>query len=123
MPGNQLVFVYGTLKRGSSNHGFMAGQTFRGEATTQPGFCLIDLGDYPGLISDPEDTSGVIGEVWDVDAACLARLDALEGVADGLYRRDRATLRPPFRAQPIDTYFYALPFTGLAKIPGGNWTE
>ena len=41
------VFVYGTLKRGGSNHSFLAGQRYLGPARTPPGFTLHSLGDYP----------------------------------------------------------------------------
>jgi len=123
MDDRHLVFVYGTLKRGGSNQGYMRGQKFCGIARTEIGFCLIDLGEYPGMIADPSDIDGVVGEVWAISGAGLARLDALEGVADGLYRRERVALGPPFQREPIDTYFYALPITGHAKIPGGLWIE
>ena len=64
-----LLFVYGTLKRGCCNHRHLAGQRFVGPARTVPGFTLYDLGGYPGLAPAPEDTAGVAGEIWAVDAA------------------------------------------------------
>jgi gamma-glutamylaminecyclotransferase len=119
----QLVFVYGTLKRGGSNHGHLANQSFRGEARTTPGFRLVDLGAYPGLISYPEDDHGVTGEVWWVDNAALARLDELEGINEGLYRREPIPLQPPFVDKTVHTYFYAWSTTGRPHIPGGTWIE
>ncbi|MDI1319207.1 MAG: gamma-glutamylcyclotransferase, partial [bacterium] len=74
------VFVYGTLKRGGSNHAFLARQRFLGEARTAPGFTLYSLGDYPGMVRAPGDTAGVTGELWVVDDTCLAELDQLEGL-------------------------------------------
>ena len=87
-----LLFVYGTLKRGGSNHGWLEGQIFLGPARTAPGFTLYSLGKYPGLVADAADRDGVVGELWSVDAACLARLDAFEGVPEGLYVREPARL-------------------------------
>ncbi|HTO04497.1 MAG TPA: gamma-glutamylcyclotransferase family protein [Opitutus sp.] len=118
----QLVFVYGTLKRGGSNHEFLRGQDFRGEARTIPGFRLVDLGDYPGLLAYPDDHDGVTGEVWWVDNATLARLDELEGLNEGLYRRERIPLQPPFAHETVLSYFYAWSTTGRPHIPGGTWT-
>lgn len=119
----QLVFVYGTLTRGGTNHALMKGQVFRGTARSAPGFRLIHLGTYPGLIAYPEDRDGVLGEVWTVDAPGLARLDELEGVNEGLYRRGLIPLMPAFDQAEVQTYFYLLPTTGLRHIDGGRWTE
>lgn len=87
-----VLFVYGTLKRGGANHGWLEGQTCLGSARTAPGLTLYSLGDYPGMIAAAADREGVAGELWRVDAACLARLDAFEGVPDGLYERKRVPL-------------------------------
>ncbi len=117
------MFVYGTLKRGGSNHAFMSGQTFCGDARTVAGFSLISLGEFPGIVPDPDDREGVAGEVWSVDEFCLAELDELEGLAEGLYRRERVALQPPFADREVFTYFYAQSTTGRSRIPGGIWTE
>ena len=121
MSEGKPVFVYGTLKRGGSNHCFMAGQSFLGNATSEPGFCLIDLGDYPGLVPCAEDRSGVAGEVWSVDKTGLAALDRLEGVDEGLYRRAAIPLLPPFHAVEVDTYFFAGSTLGRDRVMGGVW--
>lgn len=118
-----LVFVYGTLKRGGNNHGFLADQQFLGEALTPPGFRLIDLGEYPGMVRSSADQSGVTGEVWSVTPIALAQLDALEGTAEGLYRRELIALLPPFDGQPVEAYLYNRDVTGRPEIPGGIWIE
>ena len=91
-PRPHLVFVYGTLKRGGSNHGLLAGQDFVGPARLAPGFVLYSLGDYPGLVAEAGAADRVTGELWAVDDAALARLDELEGVEEGLYARVPAVL-------------------------------
>ncbi len=117
-----LVFVYGTLKRGGSNFHFMAGQQFLGEARTPPGFRLYELDGYPGMVVKPEDRDGVTGEVWSVDAAGLAQLDLLEGLAEGLYRRESIKLLPPFSDQSVETYLYARSLEGRRDL-GSTWRE
>ena len=119
---NSLLFVYGTLKRGCSNHGQLAGQTFVGAARTAPGFSLFDLGGYPGIAPCAADRNGVAGEVWSVDPAALARLDAFEGVAEGLYQRGRIALQSPFAAACVEAYFPVLAVTGRPEI-GPEWRE
>jgi gamma-glutamylcyclotransferase (GGCT)/AIG2-like uncharacterized protein YtfP len=71
-----LVFVYGTLRRGSA--GAMSirfpNSKFIADATVSGG--LYDLGAYPGLLSN-ESNSLVIGEV-EVDDEILNQLDVFE---------------------------------------------
>jgi gamma-glutamylaminecyclotransferase len=121
-PAEVLVFVYGTLKRGGSNHGFLRGQRFLGEAITGPGYRLFSLGEYPGMVYWEGDLGHVNGEVWAVDEECLAYLDVLEGVAEGLYRRERVTLLPPFQAEMVVTFLYALSVDGRPDL-GSDWVE
>lgn len=119
---NTLLFVYGTLKRGCSNHHHLAGQTFVGEARTTRGFCLFALTGYPGLVAREDPTDGVVGEVWSVDPEKLRHLDEFERVAEGLYRRVPIALRSPFAEQPIDAYLYARQVDGRRDL-GSNWVE
>ncbi len=120
---SHLIFVYGTLKRGCSNHHVLADQQLLGEARTVSGYRLHHLGDYPGMIAAPDDTTGVAGEVWSVDTATLARLDAFEGTAEGLYRREPIKLLPPFAPQTVDTYLYAQSVENRPVISTGLWSE
>jgi gamma-glutamylcyclotransferase (GGCT)/AIG2-like uncharacterized protein YtfP len=71
----QRVFVYGTLRRGQANHSWLAGAHWLGEASLR-GAVLHDLGPFPMAV--PGDGL-VLGELYGVDAATLARLDRLEG--------------------------------------------
>jgi gamma-glutamylcyclotransferase (GGCT)/AIG2-like uncharacterized protein YtfP len=116
------IFVYGSLKRGGSNHAFLCGQSFLGTARTGPGFRLFDLGDYPGLVARPDGQTGIEGEVWAVDPACLVRLDQLEGTAEGLYRRGPIPLLEPFSERVVETYFYLHPVDGR-RDAGAVWIE
>lgn len=117
-----LLFVYGTLKRGCSNHRYLADQTFIGLARTRPGYRLYDLGGYPGIVAQPDDRNAVVGEVWSVDDDALRELDRFEGVHEGLYRREPIPLQPPFADQTIDAYVSVLPVTGRPDV-GSEWIE
>lgn len=114
------VFVYGTLKRGGTNHHFIRAQKFIDFAHSQPGYTLYQVADYPGLVLDTTDHTGVSGEIWEVDAACLQALDHLEGVATGLYRRIPIALAAPYAAWEIETYLYLLPIIGAPHL-GSTW--
>jgi gamma-glutamylaminecyclotransferase len=115
-----LLFVYGTLKRGGRNARLMEGQRFVGEARTAPGFRLYRVGEYPGMVPLAEDRDGVTGEVWQVDAATLEKLDEFEGVHEGLFRRERVRLLPPFENRIIEAYVYVRSVAGCADV-GGAW--
>ncbi|KAF7076539.1 hypothetical protein CFC21_081173 [Triticum aestivum] len=89
-----LVFTYGTLKRGFSNHGLLqdlarAGDAaFVAAASTAAPLPLV-CGPYrvPFLLNLPGDGQRVRGELYSVTARGLARLDELEGVSRGHYER------------------------------------
>jgi gamma-glutamylcyclotransferase (GGCT)/AIG2-like uncharacterized protein YtfP len=119
---SERIFVYGTLKRGLSNHRFMMGQRFLGEARTAPRYRLVDCGGYPGMFAVEKDGSNIRGEVWEVDGACRARLDLLEDVAVGLYALEPVELLPPFEAEGVKTYVYRWPVEGKADA-GEEWNE
>ncbi|HEY4988576.1 MAG TPA: gamma-glutamylcyclotransferase [Opitutaceae bacterium] len=114
------LFVYGTLKRGGANHRFLAGQAFVGTAHTKPGFTLYALEGYPGMVREPADRHGVSGEVWSVDAACLAELDLLEGTAEGLYGRAAVPIDGPLGGKRVEGYLYLRSVEGRAHL-GGAW--
>jgi gamma-glutamylaminecyclotransferase len=117
-----LVFVYGTLKRGCSNHHYLEGQTFLGEVRTAGGFALFDLGGYPGMVEVPGEPGSVGGEVWSVDAACLASLDELEGTAEGQYRRGPVPLPGPFADRGVEAYYYLQGVEGRSRLTA-DWTD
>jgi gamma-glutamylcyclotransferase (GGCT)/AIG2-like uncharacterized protein YtfP len=110
------VFVYGTLKRGGRNHAVLAGQRFVATARTTPNYRLYLLDGYPGMVESGPAGAAIDGEVWTVDAACLERLDELEGTAEGLYRRAPVRLQAPHDAAGIETYLYLRGTDGRADL-------
>jgi gamma-glutamylcyclotransferase (GGCT)/AIG2-like uncharacterized protein YtfP len=71
------LFVYGSLKRGGRHHSELAGARFLGDATTAPGYSLVQLGTYLALV--PGGAGTVVGEVFELESARLSALDAFEG--------------------------------------------
>jgi gamma-glutamylaminecyclotransferase len=111
-----LVFVYGTLKRGGSNHAHLAGQEFVGVAKTKPSLALYLLDGYPGMVPVDEGGESIVGEVWSVDDACLAKLDDLEGLSEGLYRRGAIPLEGPLGERGVEAYYYERSVTGRPRV-------
>lgn len=70
------IFVYGTLRRGGSNHFRMECAEFLSAARVRGRLYGIDW--YPGLVLD-DSGDGITGEVYQVPAGLLSELDAFEG--------------------------------------------
>ena len=78
--GSELVFVYGTLRRGGSNAFRMDGAEFVGKGRVQGNLYVISW--YPGLVLG-RDCGWVTGEVYRVGVEQLRALDDFEGLAAG----------------------------------------
>lgn len=90
---DRLIFVYGTLRRGSTHNHVIADEAdylVQGQVTGK----LYDIGAYPGLIVTADCTQHVFGEVYRMhDAvAALAKLDEYEGCSAG-FKKPHAFLR------------------------------
>ncbi|MDP4626006.1 MAG: gamma-glutamylcyclotransferase [Akkermansiaceae bacterium] len=94
------VFVYGTLRRGASNHSRMAGAEYVGGGTVAGRIHYIDSHPafvYPALVCGGD--SRVVGELFLVeDTKHLAQLDLFEGINAGSpeadeYRRIKVEVR------------------------------
>lgn len=90
---SSLVFVYGTLKEGFSNFAVNSGTRVPGEFVTAERYPLYVLGQLhlPWLIDTPGEGHHVVGQLFEVDATGLARMDLLEQVDDPRWYR-RATM-------------------------------
>jgi gamma-glutamylcyclotransferase (GGCT)/AIG2-like uncharacterized protein YtfP len=82
-PQTHRVFVYGTLKRGRSNHALLQTSRFLGEAATLKTYWMITTGAFPVVLDAvPADFGppplAVAGEIYRVDDATLEQLDLLE---------------------------------------------
>lgn len=114
-----LVFVYGTLKRGCENHGWIAQQHLIATAHTKPHYRMFDLGGYPGMVRD-EHGLAIEGEVWEVDESGLKRLDVLEDIAGGEYERVAIELEGEFATQRVEGYVYLRSVAGKPDA-GACW--
>jgi len=111
-----LVFTYGTLLKGEVNHHLLVRARFVAEARTEPCFELFDLGPFPAMSADGE--TAVLGEVYAVDDATLARLDRLEG-HPSFYQRTQIRLDDGLEVQ---TYLMdRARMRGRVRISSGDW--
>ena len=108
-----LIWVYGTLRRGESNHRLLRESAYLGQWWSPPNFYLIDLGEYPGIISGQQ---SVLGEIYVADGPTMAKLDALEDVP---HEYTREMMLTPWGEAFY--YHYRMECSGLAAIPSGDW--
>ncbi|MEB3318605.1 MAG: gamma-glutamylcyclotransferase family protein [Cyanobacteriota bacterium] len=112
--GETFLFVYGTLKRGQSNHARLHGERCFGLAWLE-GACLYDLGPFPMAIAAP---GRVAGELYAVSLALLPALDAFEG-CPRLYQRHWLALA----AGPAAWVYLGQPrqVRHARRLPAGAW--
>ena len=98
------VFVYGTLKKEFPNHQrYMKSARFIGKYHTVEKYPLILFGDryVPGMLNRPGEGHHVEGEVYEMNAECLARIDFLEGTHEPQgYRRQMIAVKSTHKAEP-----------------------
>jgi len=99
------IFVYGTLLQGGSNHHILQAGEGRGPVPAAlEDYALYQVTPwYPGIV--PKPGRKVLGEVYEVSPELLTRLDRLEGVDVGLYRRELATVKTDDGRQ-IEAFVY-----------------
>lgn len=109
---DQLVFVYGTLKKGGWNHRLLRNSNFIDYAKTVEPFYMVNLNGptgFPFVVSGDlrsDDYKGsVLGEVYSVDELTLKKLDALEGYPN-LYLREKFDLKLTTDGTSVSAFMY-----------------
>jgi len=106
-----LLFVYGTLKRGGRNARLLATAEYLGPAKTERRFRLLDCREYPALFELPAEFAAeplaIRGELYRIDDAHLPPLDELEDEGK-LYRRTTLpiALLADSAAEPVTAWAY-----------------
>jgi len=122
---SEIVFVYGTLRRGGSNSFRMDGAEFvsAGKVAGR----LYSISWYPGLVLDRGPES-VEGDVYRVGASQLAALDEFEGISaneiEGAeYRRVRTEVTTGDGVVVAWSYEWKGPVEESKRIQSGDWLE
>jgi gamma-glutamylcyclotransferase (GGCT)/AIG2-like uncharacterized protein YtfP len=121
-----LLFAYGTLKDEVQLRALLGSSArYRVVGAGSVRGVLYDVrGEYPALRPAVAEEDVVSGVVLELDDTLLERLDAYEGVGEGLYVRERCTVRlDDGRSAEAWVYLYNRPTTSLRRIaawpPGG----
>ena len=131
MNSENLLFVYGTLLSGLSNHHHMKAATCLGEAHVQA--ALFDMGEYPALSVQgawAQALGPVLGELYQIKPAQWQRLDDLEEV-DPDSIENSMYLRVPIQVQwqqpegvrtvAAQVYVYNWSLAGRPRIEHGDF--
>ena len=110
------IFIYGSLLEGCCNHHVIASAKMLFAARTKPEYDLIDLGEYPALVSGG--TTSVRGSVYEVEPDLLAILDEFEDHPD-MYRRTQIEL---FEGHLVQTYLFPRRLLwAQTPVDSGDW--
>ncbi len=107
------LFVYGTLKRGLSNHHYLQKAKFLSKATTLEPYPLIaPKKTYPYLVDKRGVGKRVKGELYEVDIVTLKRIDRLEEAPSYYKRAFIEVVDKRGKKDKAYTYFvaFAVPF-------------
>lgn len=107
------IFVYGTLRRSFGNHALLDNATYLGTARTLESFVMHSSGHIP-FVSRSQSVSTILGEVYQIDALTLQRLDRLESCypispesfdAQSWYTREKikVVMLPSEKKENLDT--------------------
>ncbi|WP_298214509.1 gamma-glutamylcyclotransferase family protein [Acidovorax sp.] len=119
----RCVFVYGTLRRGGSNDITRLQPAPRFVGLAQVAGRLYHLGAYPGMVLGGSEW--VQGEVYTIEPALEATLDAIEGIGGGSddeYMRQEVVV--PVAGQPMTCLVYEINPRCVAAAPviaQGDW--
>jgi gamma-glutamylcyclotransferase (GGCT)/AIG2-like uncharacterized protein YtfP len=120
------ILVYGSLRKNFPLHRNMVegGAQFIGEARL-PGFDLHAVTWYPGIVKNPSNTEGVVGELYTIpNENFIKTLDLVEGYSErdperSLFRREEVEIE----GEPTYVYTYNCPLRGAPKVASGDWKD
>ncbi|MBI4956621.1 MAG: gamma-glutamylcyclotransferase [Myxococcales bacterium] len=110
------IFIYGTELPGEPDHALLAGAVLLGPARTAPGYALVELVGFAGLVAEGQ--GEVTGELWEMPYETLRGLDVRREVGR-LFQRRHVRL-----ADGSDAEAYVLEtdqVRGKRRVRGGDW--
>lgn len=121
-----LLFVYGSLRRGSG-HAMSSWLSERavweGEASVEGALYRVSW--YPALV--PASGAGQVrGDLYRLPSSLLPELDAYEDIgpqADDEYRREQGLVQAAGGSHMAWIYWYVQTVEGMEPVPGGDWLQ
>lgn len=122
MTNFELVFVYGTLKRGRCNNSLMEDSALESNNCTVSNAELYENCVFPMLVWSDCEESKVKGELWSVSPQVLERLDELEG-HPYLYKRSKVNVRDGSGSCLAWVYVWQGPTNDVSLVQRKSKTE
>lgn len=94
---NNLIFIYGTLKKGESNHSHMKGSKYIGNAKSVKKYIMHPYrnSDFPCLFNE-SGKYNIEGELYKVSDEKMVQLDYFEGVPN-LFDKEKIDVIDEFK--------------------------
>lgn len=123
LAGDQLFFVYGTLRAGQPNHRLLADARLVGCGETVKPAAMYSAGAYPAVNLD-EPVGPITGEVYECTEEIWRRLDRLEGYPIH-YTRSRVAVRLLLEetGHTVEAWIYHQDDPHGSLIPSGDWLQ
>ena len=113
----ELVFVYGTLRKGCHNNYLLNSSLFIGNAKTVEKYTMYT--DTIPYVNDKIKTSNIFGEIYKVTSGDLLQLDQLEGHPNWYERKKR--LCKTKNGQLIYAWIYINNITTTTIVKSGDF--
>lgn len=111
-----IVFVYGSLRKGFGNHPLLERSKYLGEHFTEDEYTMYSMGAFPVVAEGGG--SHIFGEVYEVDDNVFSALDRLEGYPD-FYNRKQ--IRTEWGLAWM--YYHVEAPAHLPVVESGNWAD
>lgn len=118
---SKIVGVYGTLKKGYSNHRLLKDSKFLGSLWSKELFTMYSMGRFPALTK--RQNNSVYFEIYEVDEDTLENIYRLEG-----YSGTRNSESNWYDTMDIETewgkaeiFYFKTPFINNPIVESGRW--
>lgn len=115
---NELVAVYGTLRKNNGNHRLLRESRYCGTETLNLSATLYTLGPFPALVFNDDNESPITVEIYEVNKPTLNSLDRLEGYPSFYNRKQIET-----SVGPAWIYYQTEEYHEDQVIASGDWME
>lgn len=119
----KLYAVYGSLRKGLSNHGTLGNSPMVGTVVTEPKYTMVSLGGFPGVVKGGN--TSITLEIYDVKHETIEQnLDWLEGYSGpndeyNFYNKEiiETELGPAY------IYYINEDVNGRPLVESGDWKQ